>query len=38
GQTHAQVADALGISIPTVKRYLAKALQRCYFADLSFLG
>ncbi|ALS62706.1 sigma-70 family RNA polymerase sigma factor [Pandoraea norimbergensis] len=38
GQTHAQVADALGISVPTVKRYLAKALQRCYFADLSFIG
>lgn len=38
GQTHAQVADALGISIPTVKRYIVKALQRCYFADLSFVG
>lgn len=38
GQTHAQVAAALGISIPTVKRYLVKALQRCYFADISFLG
>lgn len=38
GQTHAQVAEALGISIPTVKRYLVKALQRCYFADVSFLG
>ncbi|VVE68975.1 RNA polymerase subunit sigma [Pandoraea anapnoica] len=37
GQTHAQIAATLGISIPTVKRYLAKALQRCYFADLSFL-
>jgi RNA polymerase sigma factor (sigma-70 family) len=38
GQTHAQVADALGISIPTVKRYIVKALQRCFFADLSFVG
>ena len=36
GHTHAEVADALGISIPTVKRYLVKALQQCYFADLSF--
>lgn len=38
GQTHAQVAEALGISIPTVKRYVVKALQRCFFADLSFVG
>ncbi|SRR5450830_38264 len=38
GQSHAQVAQALAISIPTVKRYLVKALQRCYFADLSFTG
>ncbi|CAG9171213.1 sigma-70 family RNA polymerase sigma factor [Cupriavidus respiraculi] len=38
GRTHAQVADALGISIPTVKRYIAKALQQCFFADLSFVG
>lgn len=38
GQTHAQVAQALDISIPTVKRYIVKALQRCYFADLSFTG
>lgn len=37
GQTHAQVAAALGISIPTVKRHIVKALQRCYFADLSFV-
>ncbi|ARP89157.1 RNA polymerase subunit sigma [Bordetella genomosp. 9] len=36
GRTHAQVAGALGVSIPTVKRYIVKALQRCYFADLSF--
>ena len=36
GLTHAQVAAALGISITTVKRYLVKALQRCYFADVSF--
>jgi RNA polymerase sigma-19 factor, ECF subfamily len=38
GHTHAQVADALGVSIPTVKRYIVKALQRCCFADLSFTG
>jgi RNA polymerase sigma-70 factor (ECF subfamily) len=38
GHTHSQVADALGISIPTVKRYIVKALQRCCFADLSFTG
>lgn len=38
GQTHAQVAAGLGISIPTVKRHIVKALQRCYFADLSFAG
>jgi RNA polymerase sigma-70 factor (ECF subfamily) len=34
GLPHAQVAAELGISIPTVKRYVAKALQQCYFADL----
>ncbi|MEN7527388.1 MULTISPECIES: sigma-70 family RNA polymerase sigma factor [unclassified Cupriavidus] len=38
GQTHAQVAETLGISIPTVKRYVVKGLQQCYFADLSFVG
>ncbi|ANN65590.1 sigma-70 family RNA polymerase sigma factor [Bordetella bronchialis] len=38
GQTHAQIADALEISVPTVKRYIVKALQRCFFADLSFTG
>lgn len=38
GQTHAQVAQALDISIPTVKRYVVKAMQRCYFADLSGMG
>lgn len=38
GQTHAQIAQELAISVPTVKRYLVKALQRCYFADLSFVG
>jgi len=38
GQTHAQIAQALEVSIPTVKRYIARALQRCYFADLSFTG
>ncbi|MEI2416517.1 sigma-70 family RNA polymerase sigma factor [Orrella sp. JC864] len=36
GQTHAQVARALSISVPTVKRYLVKALRQCYFADLAF--
>ncbi|OZI28840.1 RNA polymerase subunit sigma [Bordetella genomosp. 1] len=36
GQTHAQIAETLGVSIPTVKRYIARALQRCYFADLAF--
>ncbi|MFC4274003.1 sigma-70 family RNA polymerase sigma factor [Achromobacter aloeverae] len=35
GRSHAEVAAALGISIPTVKRHIVKALQRCYFADLS---
>ncbi len=34
GLTHAQVAVELGISVPTVKRYVVKALQQCYFADL----
>lgn len=34
--THAQVAEVIGVSIPTVKRYIARALQRCFFADLSF--
>jgi RNA polymerase sigma-70 factor (ECF subfamily) len=38
GQKHAQVAEALAISVPTVKRYIVRALQRCYFADLSFTG
>jgi RNA polymerase sigma factor (sigma-70 family) len=38
GQTHAQVAQALEISVPTVKRYIVKALQQCYFADLSGMG
>lgn len=38
GYTHGQVAEALGISIATVKRHIVKALQRCYFADLSFTG
>nr|WP_315592864.1 sigma-70 family RNA polymerase sigma factor [uncultured Cupriavidus sp.] len=38
GHTHAQVAEALGISVPTVKRYVVKGLRQCYFADLSFVG
>lgn len=33
-QTHAEIAGELGISTPTVKRYIARALQRCYFADV----
>ncbi len=35
GQTHAHVAQTLDISVPTVKRYIVKAMQQCYFADLS---
>lgn len=34
GAGHAEVAQALGISITTVKRYLVKAAQCCYFADV----
>ncbi len=33
-QTHASIAATLDVSVPTVKRYVAKALQRCYFADV----
>nr|WP_242697731.1 sigma-70 family RNA polymerase sigma factor [Bordetella holmesii] len=34
GQTHAQVAQTLGLSVPTVKRHIVRALTRCCFADL----
>lgn len=36
GHSQAQIADMLGISVPTVKRYVAKGLQRCCFADVAF--
>lgn len=29
--SHADIADTLGISVTTVKRYLVKAGQQCYF-------
>lgn len=34
GMTHAEIAQALDISIATVKRRILVAAQRCYFADL----
>jgi RNA polymerase sigma-70 factor (ECF subfamily) len=34
GMNHAQVAAALGLSVTTVKRHLAKAAARCYFPDV----
>lgn len=34
GLPYAEIAERLGISLATVKRYLAKAAQRCYFAEL----
>lgn len=34
GLTQAQAAKRLNISIPTVQRYIAKALHQCCFADL----
>jgi RNA polymerase sigma factor (sigma-70 family) len=34
GLNHAEVAAELGISVTTVKRYLAKAAQQCFFADV----
>jgi RNA polymerase sigma factor (sigma-70 family) len=34
GLHHAEVAEQLGISVTTVKRYLAKAAQHCFFADV----
>lgn len=33
GLSHAQVAQEMGLSITTVKRYLVKAARHCYFAD-----
>ncbi len=32
GASHAEVAQALGLSLATVKRYLVRAGMRCYFA------
>jgi RNA polymerase sigma factor (sigma-70 family) len=32
GLKHAEVAEVLGISITTVKRYIVKAGEQCYFA------
>ncbi|MES2187316.1 MAG: sigma-70 family RNA polymerase sigma factor [Pseudomonadota bacterium] len=34
GMGHAEVAATLGISITTVKRYLVRAGERCYFSDV----
>ncbi|MGO3742403.1 sigma-70 family RNA polymerase sigma factor [Kerstersia sp.] len=34
GMTHAEIAAALGISVPTVKRRILVAAQRCYFSGL----
>ncbi|MDQ8023669.1 MAG: sigma-70 family RNA polymerase sigma factor [Moraxellaceae bacterium] len=34
GSSHAEVAEALGISVTTVKRHLVRAAQQCYFADV----
>ena len=33
GLKHSEVAEALDVSIATVKRYLAQAAEQCYFAD-----
>lgn len=33
GMAHAEIAEALAISITSVKRYLVKAGQQCYFGD-----
>lgn len=35
GLKHGQVAEALGISVTTVKRHLARAAHHCYFTDTS---
>lgn len=34
GLPYAEIAERLGISLATVKRYIAKAAQRRYFAEL----
>ncbi|MCY1269859.1 putative RNA polymerase sigma factor FecI [compost metagenome] len=34
GLTYPEVAAQLGISLSSVKRYLARAAQQCYFAEL----
>jgi RNA polymerase sigma-19 factor, ECF subfamily len=34
GATHTEVANALGVSVITAKRYTMRGLQQCYFADL----
>lgn len=36
GLSQAQIAEQLKISVTTVKRYLLRAAQQCYFADLDF--
>ena len=33
GLSHTEVAQEMGVSITTVKRYLTKAARHCYFAD-----
>lgn len=33
GLRHAEIAQTMGISIPTVKRYLRKAAMQCYFSE-----
>jgi len=35
GLSHAEVGQALGISISTVKRYIVKAGHQCYFGGLA---
>lgn len=34
GLSYAEIAQRLGVSLATVKRYIAKAAQRCYFSEL----
>ncbi|VFT48777.1 RNA polymerase sigma factor [Pseudomonas aeruginosa] len=34
GLGYAEIATQLGISLSSVKRYMLKAAQRCYFAEL----
>ncbi|MOA69986.1 putative RNA polymerase sigma factor FecI [compost metagenome] len=33
GLAYAEIAAQLGISLSSVKRYMLKAAQRCYFAE-----